>query len=139
MSTTQAALLGTTEPTPIPDTAEIEAVRRRYAETQAAMDKACAALHEATQAHLAASKEQIRVSALTTPLDWNLLHFLIDISCGRRGHTLAAAARYSYRTAAEVMTEMERIIAAGPVDWHGGRYVVRFDGKQYAADRVTTP
>ena len=127
----------TTETTPIPTAAEEQAAWERLQQAHDDMEKARAAVHEATQAYLPASEEWQRVVTLRRPLDKTLLHFLIDMS-RRGGHTPAAAAKYSYRTRGEVTAEMDRIIAAGPVDWHGARYAVGFDGRQYTAERVTT-
>lgn len=125
----------TTQPTVIPTAAEEQAAWDRLQQAHARMDKARDALHNATQAYFPVSEEYVRVSSLRRPLDEMLLHFLVDISL-RGGHTPAAAAKYSYRTCAEVTAEMDRIIAAGPVDWHGEWYVVHFDGKQYSAVRA---
>lgn len=127
----------TTETTPIPTEAEEQAAWEGYQQANAGTAKAREALSEATRVFLAATEEMRRVSTLRKPLDETLLHFLIDIS-RRGGHTPAAAAKYSYRTRDEVAAEMDRIIAARPVDWHGQKYVIGFDGKQYSAVRVAT-
>jgi imidazoleglycerol phosphate dehydratase HisB len=125
------------ETIPIPTEAEEKAAWERLQQAHDDMEKARATVHEAVQAYFPASEEWQRVATLRKPLDETLLHFLIDIS-RRGGHTPASMAKYSYRACGEVTAEMDRIIAAGPVDWHGARYTVQFDGRQYTAELVTT-